>query len=66
MYHISFQTTTKMPPLEWDKVMAAKATKLSDDEVEEFYESFLEVNMYLIITSSRSFIYKLLGVLFIN
>ncbi|KAL4233575.1 hypothetical protein ACF0H5_008256 [Mactra antiquata] len=30
-----------MPPLEWDKVMAASPTKLSDDEVDSFYESLV-------------------------
>ncbi|KAJ8314697.1 hypothetical protein KUTeg_006847 [Tegillarca granosa] len=30
-----------MPPLEWDKVMAATPAKLSDDDVEEFYESLV-------------------------
>jgi hypothetical protein len=33
-----------MPPLEWDKVMAAKPAKLSDDEVDTFYESLVDVS----------------------
>ncbi|XP_053396760.1 centrosomal protein of 290 kDa-like [Mercenaria mercenaria] len=31
-----------MPPLEWDKVMAAKPSKLSDDEIEGFYEALVD------------------------
>lgn len=31
-----------MPPLEWDKVMSAKAASLSDEQVEEFYEAMVD------------------------
>ena len=34
-----------MPPLEWDKVMAAKPGSLSEDEVQSFYEAFIQVNI---------------------
>lgn len=34
-----------MPPLEWDKIMSAKAASLSDDQIEEFYESIIEVTL---------------------
>jgi hypothetical protein len=33
-----------MPPLEWDKVMSAKAASLSDEQVEEFYEAMVDVS----------------------
>ncbi|CAC5417989.1 unnamed protein product [Mytilus coruscus] len=34
-----------MPPLEWDKVMSAKVASLSDDQIEEFYESMIGFNV---------------------
>lgn len=33
-----------MPPLDWDKLMAAKPTELSEEDVEEFYESLVSVS----------------------
>lgn len=33
-----------MPPLDWDKLMAAKPTELSEEDVEEFYESLVSFN----------------------
>ncbi|XP_061195068.1 centrosomal protein of 290 kDa-like isoform X3 [Saccostrea echinata] len=33
-----------MPPLDWDKLMAAKPTELSEEDVEEFYESLVSYN----------------------
>ena len=33
-----------MPPLEWDKVMAAKPDSLSEDDVDNFYEAFVKVS----------------------
>ncbi|OWF51997.1 centrosomal protein of 290 kDa-like [Mizuhopecten yessoensis] len=33
-----------MPPLEWDRVMAATPEKISEDDVEEFYENFIGYN----------------------
>ncbi|KAK3096658.1 hypothetical protein FSP39_002154 [Pinctada imbricata] len=31
-----------MPPLEWDKVMAAKPDSLSDDDVDDFYQKLVD------------------------
>ncbi|XP_060063320.1 centrosomal protein of 290 kDa-like [Ylistrum balloti] len=33
-----------MPPLEWDKVMATVPEKISEDDLEDFYESFVAYN----------------------
>ena len=33
-----------MAPVDWNKLMAATPSKLSDDEVEEFYESMVKVS----------------------
>ncbi|XP_056015074.1 centrosomal protein of 290 kDa-like [Ostrea edulis] len=33
-----------MPPLDWDKLMAAKPSELSEEDVEEFYESIVSYN----------------------
>ena len=33
-----------MPPLDWDKLMAAKPTELSEEDVEEFYQSLVSVS----------------------
>ena len=37
-----------MPPLEWDKVMAAKPASLSEDEIDSFYESLIQVSLHYI------------------
>ena len=36
-----------MAPLDWEKLMAATPSKLSDDQVDEFYESLVSVSACL-------------------
>ena len=34
-----------MPPLEWDKIMAAQPDSLSEEDVDNFYESLSTVSV---------------------
>ncbi|XP_071137463.1 centrosomal protein of 290 kDa-like isoform X1 [Mytilus edulis] len=42
-----------MPPLEWDKVMSAKVASLSDDQIEEFYESMIDFKVDDVVETGK-------------
>jgi len=40
-----------MAPLDWDSLMKAQSSKLSDDDVDAFYESLVGVKYFTFCTS---------------